>query len=226
MIVNHNEPECREARRKLGRHKYNGAYYYSQEICKNIIPNVQTDRNWLTMVAGEKGYDHSICFVHNNVTFEDTYAYTKKFKDVIYVVGLPDMVERAEKFGKTIYLPLSVDIEYVKQYKTEKTKDTAIIGRDSVKWFDLYDIPEGVDVVGLVPREQLLPEMAKYRNVYAIGRTAIEAKILGCKVLPFHPRLMDTSIWRVIDNLHAAKILQAELDKIDRKEEEDVTEEV
>lgn len=216
MIINHNEPECKEARFRIGKHKYNGAQYYSQEICKNIIPNVKTDRNWITIKAGEKGCDHSICFIHNNVTFEETYAYMKKYKDVIYVVGLMDMIERAEKFGKTIYLPLSVDCKYVRQFRTEKTKDTAIVGRDSAKWFDQYDIPDGVDILGLIPREKLLPEMAKYRRVYAIGRTAIEAKILGCEVLPFHPRFPNPSIWWVVDNLYAAKILQQKLDEIDR----------
>lgn len=215
MIINHDEPECVEARRRIGRHKYNGAYYYSKEICENIIPLVNTDRNWITMKAGEKGVDHSICFVHNNISFEEAYAYMKRYEDVIYVVGLPDMVERAEKFGKTIYLPLSVDVDYVKHFIAPKSKGTAIIGRDSVKWFDMYDIPKNVDVLGLVPRVQLLPEMAKYRKVYAIGRTAIEAKILNCEILPFHPRLMDTNLWGVLDNKDAAVMLQKELDRID-----------
>lgn len=220
MIINHNEPECSEARRKIGKHKYNGAQYYSKEICENIIPYVETDRNWITIKAGEKGADHSICFVHNNVTFEEAYAYMKQYKDVIYVVGLPDMIERAEKFGPTIYLPLSIDVGYVKTFKTVRTKDVAIVGRDAAKWVKEYNIPDGVDILGLMPRPMLLREMAKYKAVYAIGRTAIEAQVLGCKVLPFHPRFPSTSVWWVVDNKYAAKMLQTELDRIDHKEKE------
>lgn len=216
IIIDYMDPECSKRRFQIGRHKYNGAVFYSKEIVQNIIPNVKTDRNWMTMIAGTKGADHSICFVHNNISFEEKYEYTRQYKDVIYVVGLPDMVERAEKFGKTIYLPLSVDVEYVKKFQKPKSKDLAVVGRDAVKWKEEYNLPEEADTLGLIRRQYLLPRMSRYRKVYAIGRTAIEAKILGCEVLPFHPRLLDTSMWKILDNKEAAKILQVELDKIDR----------
>lgn len=215
MEINHRDAEYQIAWYKLGRHKFNGAYYYSKEICANIIPNVKTDRNWITVKAGAKGADHSICFVHDNVKFEETYSYMRKHKDVIFVVGLPDMVERAEQFGKAIYLPLSVDVKYVKQFRRTKTKDAAIAGRKSPQWHEEFGIPEDTDTIGLLPRSEFLGRMAKYRKVYAIGRTAIEAKILGCEILPFHPRLMDTELWQVLDNKEAAGMLQKMLDEID-----------
>ena len=213
MIIDHTWDEYIRRREKIGLNKYNGAYYYSKEIVKNIIPEVRTDRNWITVVAGNIGADHSICFVHDNVGFERSYAYMREYKDVIYIVGLPDMVERASEFGKAIYLPLSVDVEYVKQFQTEKTKDVAFIGRRATRrnWRFL----PMVEFVENLPREMLLAEMAQYRYVYAIGRTAIEAKVLGCEILPFHPRLMDVSLWQILDNKEAAQILQKELDKID-----------
>ena len=229
LIIDHERPEYKKARLRIGRNQWNGAYYYSKEIVENIIPNVDTDRNWITIKAGERGASHSICFVHNNLTFEDTYYFMKKYDDVVYVVGLPDMLERASKFGKAVYLPLSVDVEYVKQFERNKTKQTAFVGRPDIrprlKRDYNIELPEDIDFIEGLPREDLLREMAKYKEVYAIGRTAIEAKILGCKVLSYHPRVPDPDMWQVIDNREAAKILQKELDKIDKPNnaEDDLT---
>lgn len=57
--------------------------------------------------------------------------------------------------------------------------------------------------------------MANYKEVYAVGRTAIEAKALGCRIRAYDPRFPDTKRWKVVDNLEAAKRLQKEIDKID-----------
>lgn len=57
--------------------------------------------------------------------------------------------------------------------------------------------------------------MAEYRRVYATDRCAIEAKILGCEILPFDPKHPDPEKWEVLDNLEAAYILQKKLDLID-----------
>lgn len=46
MIIDHNNPLYVKKRNSLiNGNKYNGAYYYSREIVKNIIPLVKTDRN-------------------------------------------------------------------------------------------------------------------------------------------------------------------------------------
>ena len=64
-------------------------------------------------------------------------------------------------------------------------------------------------------RQDMLPIMARYRRAYAVGRTAIEARILGCDVLPYDPRFPDPSVWKVVDNREAAAMLQKILDGID-----------
>lgn len=222
VIIDHNREDYKRARDRIGVHRWNGAYYYSREIVENIIPRVETDRNWITIKAGEEGRNHSVCFVHNNIAFEKSYAFMREFDDVVYVVGLPDMVDKASAFGETIYLPLSVDVEYVKQFRTKKTKDTAFVGRPDIrprikKEYGV-ELPAGIDFLEGLPREELLAEMAKYRKVYAIGRTAIEAKVLGCEVLSYHPRVPDPEMWQVLDNSEAAEILQRELDRIDHPE--------
>ena len=215
MIIDHTDPKYILRRNAIGKHRYNGAYYYSKEIVKNIIPAVETDRNWITIRVPGVGYDHSIVFVHDNVDFERTYDYMRAYDDVIYVVSLPEMVERAEKFGKTILLPMSVDTKYVKSFKTKKTADTAFAGRD--EWRGGLTLPEGTDLVEMLPREEFLSQMARYKNVYAVCRVAIEAKVLGCKVLPFHPRFPDPGMFKIFDNAEAAKLLQKQLDEIDGK---------
>ena len=60
-----------------------------------------------------------------------------------------------------------------------------------------------------------LPAMAEYKEVYAVGRTAIEAKALGCRVKAYDPRFPDPDRWKVLDNKDAAKILQEQIDQID-----------
>ena len=65
--------------------------------------------------------------------------------------------------------------------------------------------------------DELLRRMAKYKYVYAVGRTAIEAKILGCEVLPYDPRFPDPSVWQILDNKDAAKILQEAIDEIEKR---------
>ena len=80
------------------------------------------------------------------------------------------------------------------------------------------EMSEGVDILSGVRREKLLPMMAEYEEVYAVGRTAIEAKILGCKVLRFDERYPSARRWKVLDTLDAAKMLQEKQDKIDKGE--------
>lgn len=213
MIIDHTDERYIKRRDSIGLHRYNGAYYYSKEIVKNIIPRVKTDRNWITIRVPDEGLDHSIVIVHDVVDFERTYEYMRHYDDVLFVVSLPDMIERAEKYGKTIFLPMSVDVEYISTFRREKDKDTAFTGRN--EWRGGLTLPEGTDLVEMLPREEFLSQMARYRNVYAVCRAAIEAKILGCNVLPFHPRFPDPELFKVIDNKEAAKMLQKLLDEVD-----------
>ena len=64
-------------------------------------------------------------------------------------------------------------------------------------------------------REELLKFIAPYKECYAIGRCALEAMVLGCKIKPFlMDRYPDPNYWKILDNKNAAKILQEELDKL------------
>ena len=214
MVIDHNFREYRRRWEQAGKNKYNGAFYYSKEIVKNIIPNVRTDRNWITVNIPGVGVDHSILFIHNNLHPEHyDWIRDKGFKDVVLICGIPETVEKVAHLGKAVYLPLSIDTEYVKQFRTEKTKGAAFIGRPAKR--KGLTLPEGIDIIEGLPRPQLLKAMAQYDTVYAVGRTALEAKALGCKLKPYDPRFPKVSRWKVVDNLKAAEMLQELLDEID-----------
>lgn len=213
MIIDHNHLAYR-MRHSAMNDKHNGAFYYSQEIVRNIIPNVETTRNWVTVNIQGVGKNHSIVFVHNN-KHPENYEWLKQYgyKDIILVCGIPETVEKVEHLGKAIYLPLSIDLEEVKAYKTEKTKDTAFVGRRAKH--KGIELPDGIDYIEQMPRPKLLQEMAKYKTVYAVGRTAIEAKALGCRLKAYDPRFPKVSRWKPLDNKEAAKMLQEMLNEID-----------
>lgn len=221
-IFDHTRIQYRNRWNIAGKNKYNGAYYYSKEIVANIIPNVKTDRNWMTVNIPRMGADHSIAFVHNNL-HPEIYDWLKMFNDVVLVCGVPETVGKMKErgFKNVIYLPLSIDVKYVEKFKRkQKTKKVAFAGRPG-KHSHKYDVdlPAGIDYLEGLPRGELLRRMADYEKVYAVGRTAIEAKILGCEVLPYDERYPDPSRWQVLDNREAAAMLQVELDRIDGKAE-------
>ncbi|MBO7715535.1 MAG: hypothetical protein J6S85_18375 [Methanobrevibacter sp.] len=220
MIIDHTNPLYVKKRKSLTNgNQYNGAYYYSKEIVKNIIPNVKTDRNWITIRLPEMTDhpDHSIVFIHNNRN-PNYYAYLRDYKDCVLVCSLESTAYNMRFFSdKVIYLPLSVDVEQVKKYRVkEKTKEVSFAGR-LVKISPMYHapVPKDCDILTGMPQAKLLREMSKYKKIYATGRTAIQAKILGCEVLAHDPNFMDTRVWQVLDNKEAAKILQHKLNLID-----------
>ena len=222
-IISHTHPAYKLKWRACGNAKYNGAYFYSKEIVRNIIPLVDTDRNWITVNIKGIGCDHAIVFVHNNLHPEN-YEWLAQYKDLIIVCGIPETMDKVKHLGKVIYLPISVDVEQVKKYaKGKKTHDTCYAGRRAKR--RLLNLPNDVTMLEGMPREMLLEKLATFSKVYAVGRTAIEAKILGCEVLPYDPRFPDPDRWEILDNKDAAKILQAELDKIDGKVINDEAEE-
>ena len=218
MIIDHTNPIYAKKRNSMKNgNQYNGAYYYSKEIVKNIIPNVKTDRNWITIRLSEmkEHPDHTIIFIHNNRN-PNYYEYLKDYKDCILVCSLPSTAENLSYFGKTIYLPLSVDVDYVKKFRVKnKTKDIAYAGRALKLQYFNNRVPKNTPILSNMTQPQLLREMAKYKRIYASGRTAIQAKILGCEVLPHETNFPDTRFWKVLDNKDAAKMLQKMLDEID-----------
>lgn len=213
MVIDHNNIVYRNRWSKAGKDRYNGAFYYSKEIIANIMPLVKTDRNWITVNLKGRCWDHSIVFIHNNLHPEN-YEWLKRFKDLVLVCGVPETCEKVAHLGTAVYLPLSVDVEHVKKFRVkEKTKDAAFVGRPA-KRKDVR-LPLGVDVIEGLPRNEMLKRMAQYETIYAVGRTAIEAKVLGCKLKAYDPRYPKVSRWKILDNKKAAKMLQDILDKID-----------
>lgn len=219
MIINHDHREYRRRWRIVGKNKFNGAFYYSKEICKNIIPRVRTDRNWITVNLPGYGADHSIVFVHNNLHPEN-YDWLSKYDDIVLVCGVPETVEKVAHLGKAIYLPLSIDTEYVDQFRlpAEDRSGTAFVGRPAKRTMPEAKLPAGIRFIEGTPRGNLLAAMARCESVYAVGRCALEAKQLGVEVLPYDSRYPDPEIWQVLDNSEAAEILQRKLNEIDHPE--------
>ena len=211
MIISHNHPKYQNKRQGLKGDRFNGAYYYSKEICDIIIPLVDTDRNWITINVPGEGVDHAIVFIHNNIN-PGIYDWLSEYEDLILVCGIPETCEKVSHLGKAIYLPLSVDVEEVKKYVRPKTKKRAYVGRWN-KQQGGYFLPK-TDKLMDMPRSSLLRSMAEYEEIYAVGRCAIEGLVLGCKILPYDPRFLDPGIWKVVDSREAAELLQAELDRV------------
>lgn len=223
VITSVNNPDYKALRRICdNRGTHNGAYYYSLEIEKNIAPLIETNRPIDTLsMRGVGSANHAIVFLHHNINHDRTYKWLKKYDDLVLVASSWATYEWAQQAGyKVIYLPLSIDVSYVEKFSTAKTKKACYAGN---KWdFKLKDIhelvPEDVDFPPAnLERDELLKFIAPYKKCYAIGRCALEAKVLGCKLGVCDSRYPKTSYWEVIDNKEAAKKLQHELDQLDKK---------
>ncbi len=218
MIIDHTHYKYRRRRELLPKaQRHNGAYYYSREIVKNIIPLVETDRNWITINIQGVGADHSIVFIHNNLHPEN-YDWLKYYgyKDLVLVCGIKETCEKVAHLGTAIYLPLSIDVDYVKQFMAEeRTKKAAFAGRRSKA--NAEKLPADIDYLCGMKRPQLLAAMAEYKQIYAVGRTAIEARALGCTIKAYDERFPNPRRWKVVDNKDAAKMLQKQLDRIDKR---------
>lgn len=214
MIIDHTHPEYKERRNRQGFSKYNGAYYYSKDIVKYIIPNVKTDRNWVTVrMEGLEHPEHSIVFIHNNRN-PNYYEYLRKYKDMVLVTSVQNTYDNMKFFSdKVVLLPLSLDIKSVEKYKVKnKTKEIAFAGR---RLKINNRVPSECDILTDMSQSQLIKEMAKYKKIYAVGRTAIQARILGCEIGVYDSMYPDPRLWKPIDCLDAAKMLQKMLDEID-----------
>lgn len=194
----------------------NGAYFYSKELYERVVPFIKTKRPWCLINVKNQCEDNAIVFIHNNKSPE-RYYWLEPYKNLILICSqiktLNAMIEMFPQFH-VVYLPLSIDVDYVKQFKVKrKSKNTAYFGR-------LEKIPEEIaeddtiDKIYGLDREELLKTLAKYKNVYAIGRCAIEAKVLGCKVKSHEGEYVNTS-FDVIDNKEVIPELQRLINEID-----------
>lgn len=224
MNITHEHPQYLELRKKCKKGMFNGAYYYAKEIEKNIIPRVKTKREWNTVGRDLDGmHNHMIVFLHDNST-PWNYAWLKNYEDLVLVCSSEYTANSVKYSGYTILLPMSIDTKYVKQFRTAKTKDTCLVGNIWVKQNARSEIAKDTEYLGAMPREELLEELAKYKRAYAIDRCAIEAKVLNCELLPLDTRYSVDGVGNVLDNRQAAKILQRELNKLDRRKKARINE--
>lgn len=186
LILGTNSPVYRHWRDKQSHGKENGAYYYSKEIEENILPELKLDMFFVT--AGAALYtprelpDGAIVICHDNRSTRQSYG--RLFgKGVIWVCSKHSTVEKLEGYGeRAVYVPLSIDTEYVKQFKRKKTKDTAYVGNAwAFKREYLNSLPDDIEQLSGMARVKLLKEMAKYKRVLAEGRCLMEAQVLGAK---------------------------------------------
>lgn len=223
-IVSHTDTiKYKAIRSTLSSGQHNGAYYYSKEIVKNIIPHVKTSRPWDTLgIRGCGSADHAIVFLHHNLNWGRVYNWLRNYEDLVLVCSSPKTYEWAkrQRNAEAIYLPLSIDVEYVEKFRHKKTKGACYAGnRWKFKEPDLEKyLPEDVDCFPPdLTRSQLLKKIAPYRECYAVGRTALEAKVLGCEIKVCDSRYPDPEFWQILDNKDAAKLLQKELDAVEKR---------
>ena len=194
----------------------NGALIYSINICKYFIPNIKTNRTWVT-INTHQCKDNAIVFIHSNVNIENNYDYLKNYKNLILVCSQKSTMYKMRKYGRAIYLPLSIDVEYTRSFNEhKKDKDSCYAGRKNKIYSDKLRNYGNIDFLCNLSHESLLRHMSHYKNVYAVGLTAIEAKLFGCKILPYDNRYPDTRVWQIHDCKDMIPVLQAKLDKIDK----------
>lgn len=191
----------------------NGAHIYSQLICKYFVPNIKTNRNWVTINCG-KAVDNSIVFIHSNLNTEKKYAFLKDYKNLILVCSQKSTCKAVENLGKTIYLPLSIDLDYIKSFRCN-TKDRQCCYAGRKGKCDMDSLPKQIDYLYDMSHEELLYRMAHYHYVYAVGLTALEAKALGCNVLPYDQRFPDPQVWVVRDTKQMIPEFQKALDNLE-----------
>lgn len=171
---------------KQGAGKNNGAYWYSKEIEEIILPEINA--NVVIITAGATLYkpwelpDHLIIVCHDNRTTRQSYGHLFN-KKALWICSKESTVQTLSSYGeKGIYIPLSIDMEYVKQFKAKKTKNIAYVGNPwGFKRSYLNSLHKNIKQLNGLEREDLLREMAKYKSVIAEGRCLMEAQTLGAK---------------------------------------------
>lgn len=197
----------------------NGALIYSMHIVKNIIPLIKTERNWVTIDCNQC-VDDAIVFIHSNVDLE-RYEYLKEYNNLVLVASQPLTVQKLKEGNyadHVIYLPLSVDTKELLKYKDLKPHyrgGTCYAGRPDKPFVSGLKQDKNIVHLSCLTHPDLLKKLNYFQYCYAVGLTAIEAKFMGCTILPFDKRYPDTRVWTILDGKDAAKILQRKLDKID-----------
>lgn len=171
---------------KQGITRNNGAYWYAKEIEEIILPHI--NKKLFIVTAGAKLYenfeipDSAIIVCHDNRSPKNSYGSLFN-KNILWICSKHSTVEVLESLNeRAVYIPLSIDTEYVKRFKTKNTKDIAFVGNAwAFKKSYLNSLPKKIDQLSNLERDDLLTEIAKYKKVIAEGRCLMEAQVLGCK---------------------------------------------
>lgn len=142
------------------------------------------------------------------MTLIDLMAIALRYTTAMSDAMIDACIERAERTGEPLFEPQRR--QRARRGKRPKDRDVCFAGRREKLAAEL-----GCPVLTGLPRGEFLDEMARYRRVYAIERTAIEAHVLGCEVLPYDPEFPDPSVWAPLDTADAASMLQGILDGMD-----------
>lgn len=219
LILGTKSPVYRHWRDRQSHGKENGAYYYSKEIEENILPELNLDMFFVT--AGAALYtprqlpDGAIVICHDNRSTRQSYG-SLFGKGIIWVCSKHSTVETLEGYGeKAVYVPLSIDTEYIKQFKRKKTKDIAYVGNAwDFKREYLNNLPSDIEQLSGMARVKLLEEMAKYKRVIAEGRCLMEAQVLGSKTEVPKYEHAEAVYVEALDNREAVKYWREALEPI------------
>lgn len=202
--------------------KHNGLWYYAHTIVDKIAPLLDTKRPIDAIGKQTCGcVDDAIVFIHSNINTEETYGWLRRYNNLIMVCNCQataDALHKMFPYDHQIVLPVSVDVEEVLSHKHKKDQEECYAGN---MWdFKKPDIerlvPPTAHRFGVMPREQLLDVISRYKKVYAVGLTAVEARILGAEIGVCDSRFPDPDYWQPLDYKDAAKMLQQKIDEIDR----------
>lgn len=164
----------------------NGAYWYAKEIEDIILPKI--NKKIFIVTAGAKLYNSleipegAVVVCHDNRTTKKSYGFLFN-KNILWLCSKISTVKTLQESGeKAVYIPLSINTEYVKTFKTKKTKDIAFVGNSwGFKKSYLNSLPKDIVQLSNLERDDLLKEMSQYKKVIAEGRCLMEAQALGCK---------------------------------------------
>ena len=193
----------------------NGAHIYSELICKYFVPNIVTGMNWNTINV-HKSMDNSIVFIHSNLNTVKRYGFLKDYKNQLLICSQQSTCRAVENLGTPVYLPLSIDVDYVQQFITTKDRYCCYAGRRAKADTETMK-KNGIDILADLPHDELLKRMARYHYVYAVGLTALEAKCLNCNVLPYDQRFPNPAVWKVRNIKDMIPVLQNIIDIYEHK---------
>jgi len=196
--------------------KFNGAYYYTKTFEEDIVPYVKTDRPW--NLIGFKtcgGVDNMITIIHNNIEPSKDYIFLHKYQNVVSISNVKKTAEVMLQYGYSIYLPPCVNVKKVRAFGKGIKKDqvACFVGNPWPVYRDEIDkyVPAWVHRFGAMPREELLPIVAHYKEAYAIAVTAVECRALGCEIMKRSDRY-DPEDFPLFDVGDAVKCIEHALD--------------